>query len=180
MENLYDYNRFAVLLVDDEEMTLRYFTRAFNDQFRILTASTARDALKLLDQHKDDIGILITNQRMPGESGVWLLEQTRQLHPGIIRILSTAYACFDTAVAAINTGGIYKYLSKPWDMPLLETTLKRGLEIFIAQRERDQLMTEIMSLLPKPCSAEQLRPTLSDIFRPCDNTLRWKQNGVDV
>jgi two-component system, probable response regulator PhcQ len=107
MENLYDYKRFAVLLVDDDERTLRCFTLIFNSHFRILTASTARDALKLLDQHKDDIGLLITNLRMPGESGVWLLEQTRQLHPGIIRIISSAYASFDTAVAAINTGGIY-------------------------------------------------------------------------
>ena len=147
MQNLYDYKRFAVLYVDDEEMSLKYFTRAFQDQFRILTATNAQDGYKLLEQHKDDIGLLMTDQRMPGEKGVWLLEKTRQLRPRIIRILATAYADMDAAIAAVNTGAIYKYVTKPWDPPQLENTLKRGLEFFMVQRERDQLLKEKMSVL---------------------------------
>ena len=91
MQSFYDYKRFAVLYVDDEEKSLKYFTRAFQDQFRILTAANAQDGLKLLEEHKDDIGLLMTDQRMPGEKGVWLLEKARQLRPRIIRILATAY-----------------------------------------------------------------------------------------
>ena len=79
MQPLYDYKRFAVLYVDDEEKSLKYFTRAFSDQFRILTASNAQDGLRLLEKHKDDIGLLMTDQRMPGEKGVWLLERARQV-----------------------------------------------------------------------------------------------------
>ena len=104
MENLYDYKKFAILYVDDEEKSLKYFTRAFQDQFRILTATNAQDGLKLLEEHKDDIGLLMTDQRMPGEKGVWLLEKARQLRPRIIRILATAYADMDAAIAAVNTG----------------------------------------------------------------------------
>ena len=147
MQNLYDYKRFAVLYVDDEEKSLKYFTRIFQDQFRILTATNAQDGLKLLEEHKDDIGLLMTDQRMPGEKGVWLLEKTRQLRPRIIRILATAYADMDAAIAAVNTGAIYKYVTKPWDPPQLENTLKRGLEFFMVQRERDQLLKEKMSVL---------------------------------
>jgi len=147
MQNLYDYKRFAVLYVDDEEMSLKYFTRAFQDQFRILTATNAQDGYKLLEEHKDNIGLLMTDQRMPGEKGVWLLEKTRQLRPRIIRILATAYADMDAAIAAVNTGAIYKYVTKPWDPPQLENTLKRGLEFFMVQRERDQLLKEKMSVL---------------------------------
>ncbi len=53
----------------------------------------------------------------------------------------------DAAIAAVNTGSIYKYITKPWDPPQLETTLKRGLEFFMVQRERDQLLKEKMSVL---------------------------------
>src|SRR6266849_4815244 len=89
MKGLYDYKKFAVLYVDDEEKSLKYFTRAFEEQSRILTAANALDGLKLLEEHKDDLGLLITDQRMPGEKGVWLLEKARQLRPRIIRMLAT-------------------------------------------------------------------------------------------
>jgi two-component system probable response regulator PhcQ len=156
MQNLYDYKRFAVLYVDDEEKSLKYFTRAFEDQFRILTATNAQDGLKLLEEHKDEIGLLMTDQRMPGEKGVWLLEKTRQLRPRIIRILATAYADMDAAIAAVNTGAIYKYVTKPWDPPQLENTLKRGLEFFMVQRERDQLLKEKMSVLHNMMIADRI------------------------
>jgi two-component system probable response regulator PhcQ len=57
------------LYVDDEEKSLKYFTRAFGDQFSIFTASNAQDGFNLLDQHKDEIGLLMTDQRMPGRKG---------------------------------------------------------------------------------------------------------------
>ena len=156
MQNLYDYKRFAILYVDDEEKSLKYFTRAFEDQFRILTATNAQDGLKLLEEHKDEIGLLMTDQRMPGEKGVWLLEKARQLRPRIIRILATAYADMDAAIAAVNTGAIYKYVTKPWDPPQLENTLKRGLEFFMVQRERDQLLKEKMSVLHNMMIADRI------------------------
>jgi two-component system probable response regulator PhcQ len=147
MQNFYDYKRFAILYVDDEEKSLKYFARAFEEQFRILTATNAQDGLKLFEQHQDEIGLLMTDQRMPGEKGTWLLERARQIRPRIVRILATAFSDMDAAIAAVNTGAIYKYVTKPWDPPLLETTLKRGLEFFIVQRERDQLLKEKMSVL---------------------------------
>ncbi len=156
MQNLYDYKRFAVLYVDDEEKSLKYFTRAFQDQFRIFTAANAQDGLKLLEEHQDDIGLLMTDQRMPGEKGVWLLEKARQLRPRIIRILVTAYADMDAAIAAVNTGAIYKYVTKPWDPPQLANTLKRGLEFFTVQRERDQLLREKMSVLHNMMIADRI------------------------
>src|SRR6185295_4891354 len=146
MQSFYDYKKFAILYVDDEEKSLKYFARAFEEQFRIYTAPSAQEGLKILQEH-EDIGLLMTDQRMPGEKGTWLLEKARQLRPRIIRILVTAYSDMDAAVAAVNTGAIYKYISKPWDPPQLESTLKRSLEFFIVQRERDQLLREKMSVL---------------------------------
>ncbi len=156
MQSFYDYKKFAILYVDDEEKSLKYFTRAFEDQFRILTAANAADGLKLLEERRDEIGVLITDQRMPGEKGVWLLEKARQLRPRIIRMLATAYADMDAAIAAVNSGAIYKYITKPWDPPQLEATLKRGLEFFIVQRERDQLLKEKMSVLHNMMIADRI------------------------
>src|SRR5688572_5393016 len=156
MHNYYNYKKYAVLYVDDEEKSLKYFTRAFEDQFRILTATRADEGLKLVEQHKDELGVLMTDQRMPGNQGVWLLEKARQIQPRIIRILATAYADMDAAIAAINSGAIYKYVTKPWDPPTLEFTLKRALEFFIVQRERDQLLREKLTVLHNMMIADRM------------------------
>ena len=152
----YDYKQFAILYVDDEEKSLKYFARAFEDQFRILTAKSAQEGYKLLEEHADGIALLMTDQRMPGEKGTWLLEKARQLRPRLIRILATAFSDMDAAIAAVNTGAIYKYVTKPWDPPQLESTLKRGLEFFIVQRERDQLLREKLSVLHNVMAADRI------------------------
>ncbi|MBN2505926.1 MAG: hybrid sensor histidine kinase/response regulator [Verrucomicrobia bacterium] len=156
MQGSYDYKQFAVLYVDDEEKSLKSFTRAFEHQFRILTATNAQDGLRLLESHPDDVGILMTDQRMPGHEGVWLLEKARRIRPRIIRILATAFSDVEAAIAAVNTGAIYKYISKPWDPPQLEATLKRALEFFLVQRERDQLLREKMSVLHHMMVADRI------------------------
>ena len=156
MEQQYDYKRFAILYVDDEEKSLKYFARAFGEHFEILTATNVQDALHLLRQHARKIGILMTDQRMPGEKGVWLLEQSRREYPNLIRILATAYAEMDTAIAAVNSGAIYKYVTKPWDPAQLEQTLKRSLEFFMILRERDQLLREKMSVLHNMMIADRI------------------------
>ena len=156
MENLYDYKKFAILYVDDEEKSLKYFARAFGDEFRIFTANSAQAGLKLLEAHADDIGLLMTDQRMPGEQGVWLLERARSLRPQILRILVTAYTDMDAAIAAINSGAIYKFITKPWDPPQLELTLRQGLEFFMVAAERDQLLHEKMSVLRNMMIADRI------------------------
>jgi two-component system probable response regulator PhcQ len=156
MDNGYDYKEFSVLYVDDEERSLKYFARAFQDQFRILTANSAQDGLRVLEENKDDIAVLITDQRMPGEKGTWLLEKARQLRPRIVRILATAFSDMEAAVAAVNTGAIYKYVTKPWDPPQLDATLKRAMEFFIVQRERDQLLKEKLSALHNMMIADRM------------------------
>jgi two-component system probable response regulator PhcQ len=156
MENKYDYKRFAILYVDDEEKSLTSFTRAYGDDFSVFTATNAQDGLKLLEQHADEIGLLMTDQRMPAEKGVWLLERSRQFRPRILRMLVTAYADMDAAIAAVNSGAIYKYITKPWDPAQLELTLRHGLEFFMVQTERDQLLREKMSVLHNMMVADRI------------------------
>ena len=142
-----DYKKYSVLYVDDEEKSLKAFQRAFGHEFRILTAKTAVEGLALLEANADDIALLISDQLMPGEKGVWLLDKTREFRPEILRILATAYSDIDAVVQAVNSGAIYHYLTKPWDPQQLENTIKHALQLFTVQRERDQLLREKMSVL---------------------------------
>jgi two-component system, probable response regulator PhcQ len=149
MEPGYDYRKCTVLYVDDEEMALKYFARAFEKRFPILTALNGADGYRLLEKNRERIGLVITDQRMPGEKGVQFLERARQLHPRAIRILTTAYSDLNVAVEAVNSGAIYKYVTKPWDIPQLEVTLQRAVEFFLVQRERDLLLKEKLSVLQR-------------------------------
>jgi two-component system probable response regulator PhcQ len=133
--------------VDDEELSLKYFSRAFDAQFRIYTGRNVTEGLKLVEEHKENLGILLTDQRMPGGSGTELLEKARQIAPRAVRVLVTAFSDLEAAIQAVNTGAIYKYITKPWDVRELETTMKRALEFYIVQRERDQLLREKLSVL---------------------------------
>ncbi len=155
-ENFYDYKKFAILYVDDEELALSTFKRAYGSQFRVLTAAGAEEALQLLLEHRDEIGILMTDQRMPGRTGTWLLAQAKKECPQIVRVLVTAYADMQAAIDAVNTGGIYRYITKPWDPAELEMSLKRGLEFFMVRKERDELLRQQLSVFRNAMIADRI------------------------
>lgn len=156
MNPLYDYKKHAILYVDDEENSIKYFSQILDDKFRLFTASSAKEGYEILLNHKDEIGILMTDQRMPNEIGTELLEKARNLCPQILRILVTAYSDIDVAITAINTGSIYKYITKPWRVPDLQMTLMRGMEFFILQKQRDQLAQEKISSLHQLMVADRV------------------------
>jgi two-component system probable response regulator PhcQ len=147
MQTLTDLKRYAVLYVDDEEMALKYFERTFGKEFRILTANNAAEGLRILEAQGDDIGILITDQRMPGEKGVDLLQRAMQMRPSLVRMLVTAYADFGVTVDAVNLGSIFRYVSKPIQVEDMRNTLHRAMEFFIVMQERDDLLREKLSVL---------------------------------
>lgn len=156
METQYDYKKFAILYVDDEEKSLKGFARAFGDEFRIYTATNAKDGAKLIEEKKDEIAVLMTDQKMPGENGNWLLQETVRIQPRIIRILATAFTDFSDAVTAINDGGIFHYVNKPWDPQHLEGQLKRAMEFFLTQRENEHLAQEKLEALRHLMVADRL------------------------
>ena len=155
MEHSLDYQNCGILYVDDEEKSLKYFARAFGDKFRILSAANASEGYRLLEQHRDEIGLLITDQRMPGEKGVEFLQRARRLHPKAVFILTTAYSDLDVAIEAINSAAIFKYVTKPWDIAQLETILNQACEFFTVQRERDLLVEANFSEPQKMALTEQ-------------------------
>jgi excisionase family DNA binding protein len=142
-----DYRNCTILYVDDEEKSLKYFAKAFSTEFRVLTAANAAQAYKLLKEHRDEITLLFSDQRLPGEKGVEFLEQARKLQPAAIRILTTAYSDFDVAIEAVNSAAIFKYVTKPWDITELERILKRACDVHREQSAQD--------LLPSSRSSER-------------------------
>jgi two-component system probable response regulator PhcQ len=147
MRKQYDFKKYAILYVDDEEMALKYFEKSYASEFRFYTAGSSTAGLKILQDHGDEIAILISDQRMPGEKGVQLLECARMMYPRIVRILITAYADFGVTVDAVNLGSIFRYLSKPIQVEDVRTTLHHAMDFFMLQQERDDLLKEKLSTL---------------------------------
>lgn len=136
----HDYRRHVILFVDDEEKARKYFHRLFGESFRILDAADGVEALAVFREHADEIGVIVTDQRMPNQTGSEFLAQLGDQARNVVKILSTAYADLEAAVDSVNRGGIYRYVSKPWDIPDMELTLKRALELYEIKRERDSLI----------------------------------------
>lgn len=149
MQHPYDYKRYAILYVDDEAMALKYFEKTFGAEFRVLTAESAEDGMKIIQTQGDDIGVLLSDQRMPGQKGVQLLQQALQLRPRMVRMLITAYADYGVTVDAVNLGSIFRYVSKPFQPEDMRNTLRRALDFYAVQRERDDLLMEKLSVLQK-------------------------------
>lgn len=146
-----------ILLVDDEEMTLKYFVKGFSGDFNVLTATSVNDALAVLKREGERIAVVISDQRMPGASGVELLAWIAANRPDVVRILATAYAENEATVSAVNTGSIYRYVHKPWDVKELRQTLLRALDLHQLRRERDLLLTEKLSTLRRLVVADRVR-----------------------
>src|SRR5438045_404659 len=109
------YDLPAVLYVDDDALNLRVFDRHFGQRFRVFRCSSPSEALMLLEQRRGEIGVVVSDQRMPEMSGVELLERARTLAPHATRMLVTAYADLQAVVDAVNRGQVTRYFVKPWD-----------------------------------------------------------------
>ena len=127
----------GVLYVDDEVNNLNSFKAAFRRDFEIYTASSAREGRKILDAH--EIGVIITDQRMPGMTGIEFLESIIAIYPDTIRILLTGFSDINAVMDAINRGQVYKYLVKPWQNDELKMYIENALEIYNLRKENKEL-----------------------------------------
>jgi two-component system, probable response regulator PhcQ len=88
--------------------------------------------------------VLVSDQRMPGARGNELLRYAREHHPAVVRMLTTAYSELGEAIEAINSGEIYRYITKPWALESLHADLRNALELAVLRSERDSLVREKM------------------------------------
>src|SRR5271157_79615 len=113
-----------LLAVDDDisvlEAVVQDLRRNYGSEYRVMRAASGKAALDTLQQLKtrqEPVALLVSDQRMPGMTGVDFLERARDLYPEARRVLLTAYADTEAAIRAINTARIHYYLNKPWDPP---------------------------------------------------------------
>lgn len=135
-----------ILLVDDEINITKSLRRLLMEyeQYEILTAISGDQALEII-REEPDIGILISDQRMPGMTGVELLSKARELIPDAVRILLTGYADITASIEAINEGAVFRYLTKPWkdeDLVLAVTEAARGYWLVCENRRLNELVAK--------------------------------------
>ncbi|MGW8392527.1 hybrid sensor histidine kinase/response regulator [Pseudoduganella sp. HUAS MS19] len=114
----------TVLYVDDEELARKYFARAVENDFTVLTAPGVDEALEILARPDSDVEVLVTDYRMPGRVGAELLRQVERDYPHLVRILVTAYADKEVLLETINGGDIFRILEKPLDANTVREALR--------------------------------------------------------
>ena len=117
---------YKIMLVDDEPANLRTLERLFRQDYQVVTAPSGAEAITLLEQH--DVALLISDQRMPGMTGIELMTKTVALRPQMVKILLTGYTDVGALIQALNSGLVYRYMNKPWNNDELRLTVSRALE----------------------------------------------------
>ena len=127
-----------VLFVDDEINNLNSFKAAFRRDFDIHLAGSPEEGRNVLAE--SSVEVIITDQRMPIETGVEFLESIIPKYPEAMRILLTGYADIQAVIDAVNKGKIYHYVSKPWDETQLRSLINNATEIY-RLRQQNILLT---------------------------------------
>jgi len=123
----------SVLFVDDEPTSRKWFALEFGDEFRVATAGSADEALQILAERGHEFGVLVTDYRMPERDGMKLLRAVQHEHRHVIRLLATAYAEKDVAIAAVNQGKVLRILEKPLDGTATREALREALSLYRSQ-----------------------------------------------
>jgi len=167
-----------ILLVDDEGDILQSLRRLLRKKFEMTTTVDPEEALRHLEQ--DTYAILLSDQRMPTMEGTELMAKAREISPDTVRIILTGYADINAATDAINQGGVYRFLQKPWNDAELLATLSQAADHFALVKEntRLQALTEKQNdklkafnrsmqakIVERTKQISQLNEVLSNAFR---------------
>ena len=135
-------DKIKILYVDDEENNLQAFKATFRRDYKIFLAISAKEGEEILS--REQIDIIIKDQRMPEKTGVEFLESIIPLHPRPIRLLLTGYTDIQAVIDAINKGQVYHYLTKPWEEDYLRTVIKNAFEVYSLRRENERLTQALL------------------------------------
>ena len=121
--------KYNLLYIDDEESNLRIFKNTFRRDFNIFLANSAKEGIEILNEKQIDV--LITDQRMPGMTGLDLLKEVHSLFPEIPphRLMVSGYAAPDDINSAFEQYGLFKFISKPWDAETLKQTILKVIHL---------------------------------------------------
>jgi CheY-like chemotaxis protein len=141
-----------LLVVDDEPDNLDLLYRTFRRQFNVFKAESGKDALEILEQ-EGEVAVIISDQRMPEMKGTEFLSRTVPEFPDTVRIILTGFTDVEDLVDAINSGQVYKYITKPWDPNELKTVVDKASESYEVLKQRAENLyrakeqTELMGII---------------------------------
>jgi two-component system probable response regulator PhcQ len=128
-----------VLIVDDEPIITNLLKDALSKEpYGILSASSAEEALPILDREKLDV--VISDEKMPGMSGSEFLAIVRQKYPDTIRMILTGHASLDSAIRAINEGEVYRFFTKPCNVFDIAMTIRQAIKLHDLMKESRRLL----------------------------------------
>ncbi len=160
----------TLLIVDDEPMILKAILRILrNDRYVIFTSENADEGLKLIESREVDL--VISDQNMPGMSGVEFLRKVKADHPDTLTIMLTGQTDINVAMQAINDAGVYKFILKPWDDDDFKLTIRRALESKELMRERDTLKERVQSRDAMLQQLEREHPGITNVPKDKDGYL---------
>lgn len=132
----------TLLLVDDEENITSSLVRLLRrDGYHILCANSGEAGLALLAQN--EVGVIISDQRMPGMTGVEFLGKVKEVYPDTVRVVLSGYTELNTVTDAINRGSVYKFLTKPWEDELLRANVEEAFQRYEMKMENARLALEL-------------------------------------
>jgi two-component system response regulator HupR/HoxA len=131
----------AILVVDDEPRSLETLRRTLEEDFEVFAAASAEEAEAIMA--REFIRIVVSDQRMPGTSGVEFLKRVRGRWPDTVRLILSGYTDAEDIIAGVNEAGIWQYLLKPWHPDQLVLTLKGAAELWQLQQENQRLSLEL-------------------------------------
>ena len=131
----------SVLYIDDEISNLTGFKASFRKHYNVFTATTSTEGMEILENNK--IHIIITDQRMPGVTGVEFLESTIKNYPDVIKMMLSGYADIEAVVNAVNKGHIYRYISKPWNEQELKMAIDNAYETYRTRNSLEEKTQEL-------------------------------------
>ena len=133
-----------ILYVDDEAANLEVFRELLGDDFDVRTVSSGAAALAIVE--REPVAVLLTDQRMPGMSGVELLKRAAESRPTAVAVVITAYTDTELMLGAIRAGQLHDYLIKPWSPVQLRATLRGALEEHQRRRRLADVVRDRMAL----------------------------------
>jgi CheY-like chemotaxis protein len=162
-----------MLVVDDEPDNLDLLYRTFRRDFNVLKAESGMRALEIL-QSEGEVAVIISDQRMPEMKGTEFLSRTVPEFPDTVRIILTGFTDVEDLVEAINSGQVYKYITKPWDPEELKAVVHRAAETYVLLKQRTEellrsqahtaLFVSIVNLTQQSTSLAAILAPMAQIF----------------
>jgi len=158
----------TLLLVDDDEAIGTALNRLLRPEgYKILCAHSGQEGLEILA--RNEVHVIVSDQRMPGMTGVEFLSRAKELFPNTVRIILSGFADLSSVTEAINRGAIYKFLTKPWDNETLCANVLEAFRHYELTQQRKHLALEI----------QEANTTLANLSLELSKLLSQRDSQID-